>query len=246
MAEPEINEEIVNEEVEPEVIEPEQPELPEEPEQPEIEEPEVPEEPKVSRRADLRIKKLLEDNKRLRQQMDAPSPKGLDYGQALEADLETIAQLEQDRRQATTAAYSEGLKQAQSIQFRTRLEIDTPKIENKFPQLNPNDQQFDPVVADALNTHYLTLVGYDPNTDTVQNANLRYSDFIEAQYELAGALATKKIAQARQNITRQAAVTGLRPDGSAAKLNLNQDVSQMTDAELEAYGRQIGLSPKKR
>lgn len=78
-------------------------------------------------------------------------------------------------------------------------------------------------------------MGYDPETDTVKNPNIRYADYIEAQMELAEAIAGEKNQKTAQNIAKQAATTGLRPDGSKAKgMNLNQSPDQMTDEELAA------------
>jgi hypothetical protein len=233
--EQEVQEEAPQEEPE---VEPSQPtEEQEEPESPPAEE-----EPKPSRRESLRIQKLLSQLKEnpLPLKTERKIEGGLDYGQALDADPEVIARLEADRRAVADAQYNRGLEQARSIQFHTRLEIDAPKVESKYPQLNRESDQFDPVIADALNGHYLHLVGYDSKTDTVQNPGLRYAEFVEAQYELAKALATEQVSRTSKNIAKQAATTGLRPDGSQAKrLNLNKAPEEMTDEELKAV---IGAS----
>lgn len=240
VTEPEVqtNEEVAETPVEtPEEPQEETPQEPEqeaevEPEQPETEEAE-PEPKPQSRRESLRIAKLVE--KQLQQQRQAQTPPGMDYSTALEADPATVSQLEADRQQYGKSLYEQGLQQANSIQFKTRLEVDAPRIEAKYPQLDKNSDQFDPVIADGLNTHYLNLVGYDPQTDTVQNPSLRYADFIEAQYELAGVLANDKVSKTSRNIAKQAATTGLRPGGNSSKrMNLNQDPSSMSKEELDA------------
>lgn len=210
----------------------------EEPE--EVEEPEAPvkEEPaQPSHRESLRIQKLIS---KLREQGQAPDeeppkPKGgLDYRTALDADDEIISQLETDRDAHGKAQYNEGMKQAQSIQFHTRLEIDAPRVDAKFPQLNKESPKFQPEVADAVNQWYLATAGYNAKTNTVQNADVRYADFVDGIFQLAERIAGDKVAQTRKTITRQAASTGLRPDGSSPKMNLNKDPGQMTDAELDA------------
>lgn len=211
----------------------EEPEVqPEKPESPEKERPEM------SRRAQLRIQKLLAERADLKRQLgNKPelSHQGLDYSQALEADPETINQLEADRKQYAENAYMQGVQQAQSIQFHTRLEIDAPKIEARYKQLDKNSEEFNPGVADAINTMYLSTVGYDPQTDTVANPNLRYADYVESIFELVEATAGAKVARSTQNIARQAATTGLRPDGSSPKrMNLNQAPETMSDEELDA------------
>lgn len=213
----------------PEVEPSQEPEPESEPEEdPAVEEPKKP-----SKRESLRIQQLLAKMKE--QPKETETPKGLDYGTALEADPQVIAQLEADRKAVAEEAFRRGQDQSRSLQFHTRLEIDAPQVENKFPQLNKESDQFDPVIASALNQHYLQLVGYDPETDTVQNPNLRYRDFVEAQYELAEALATEKVQKSSKNIAKQAATTALRPDGSQAKrMNLNKAPQDMTDEELDA------------
>lgn len=196
---------------------------------------EAEEEKPPSRREQLRIQQLLT---KLKDKDTKETPSGveaLDYATALNADPEVVEQLQADRKRYGEELYQRGLQQANSMQFHTRLEIDAPKVEAKYSQLNKESDQFDPAIADALNSAYLQLVGYDERTDTVQNPNIRYADYIEAQFELANALASEKTARTTKNIAKQAAATGLRPDGSTAKrLNLDKAPEDMTVEELQA------------
>lgn len=209
------------------------------------EEPE--EEPKVSRRAEkrmeeLKIRGLIANLKQ--QSQPQQEPQVPNYGEQLDADPEVLQQLQQSTQQYGEATYNQGVEQAKAIQFETRLEIDNPKVLSKYAQLNPDDpENFNPAVADAINTWYLNTVGYDGNTGMVQNPNLRYSDFVDGFMELVEASAGDKVQRSTKNIARQSAMTGLRPDGSSAKrLNLNQDPSQMSNEELKAYGKKLGLA----
>lgn len=205
-------------------------EAPEEPE----EQPESEERP-PSRRESLRIQQLLQKMKESKQEPTPEVPNALDYGQALDADPEVIKKLEEDRAKYGQTIRDQTLQKLESIQFHNRLEIDAPRVESKYSSLDKSSPDFNPAVADALNTSYLSLVGYDPETDTVRNPNIRNSDYIEAHMELAEAIAGEKTQKTAQNIAKQAATTGLRPDGSKAKgLNLNQSPDQMTDEELAA------------
>lgn len=212
----------------------------EEPAQPEEEEPEKP-----SPRRDKRIKELLD---RLHDKEEAPPEKksGLNYRDALEADDDTIKQLEQDREAYGKSLYEEGLQRANSIQFHTRLELDVPKIESRYPQLDPHSADFDADTLSDINELYLHLSGYDTKTGNVKTANLRYADFVEHQMEMADRLASKRHAESSKNIARQAAQTGIRPNGAAAKtMDLSKDPSQMTDEELDAVINQA-IPPKTR
>lgn len=215
----------------PEVEIPEE-EIPEA-ETPEVSEEETPEKP-PSKRESLRIQKLIETIK-TQTPATAPTPAGLDYTKSLEADPEVIARLEADRRQVGNAQYEAGLQRANSIQFHTRLEIDAPKIEAKYPVLDQTSPAFDSTVANAINQWYLATAGWDARTNTASNASVRYSEFVEGIMELADVLAGEKTQIATKSLASQVARTGIRPSGTAAKgLNLNKDAVDMTEEELDA------------
>lgn len=248
MAETAVNPEVETEEtpaVEPEVeVEEEQAEAPEGEEEEQQEE-EASEEKPVSRRQSLRIQQLLTKLREKEAPAERRQPEGgLDYKTALEADEETVKTLDADRRKYGESLYNQGLEQAKTIQFQTRLEVDAPRVEAKYPVLDKNSDNFNPLVADALNQMYLSSVGFDPKTGGVVNANVRYADYIESIMELSDEVATQRVAKTTKNIVKQAASTGLRPGGNSAKrLNLNQAPQNMTDEELKAVIAQ-GLGGK--
>lgn len=223
---------VVEETTEEEVVETEEQEA-----EPEAEEGEEEAAPPVSRRENLRIQQVLERLKQQDKKPEAPKPTGIDYNNTLDADPEVIKQLEADREAAARTAYQQGLEQTKSIQFHTRLEIDAPKVESKYPQLNPQDKEnFNPALANAINTWYISTAGYNEETDTVVNPNVRYADFVEGIMELGEVIGTQKAVKTAKNIAKQAATTGLRPDGSTAKrLDLNKAPEAMTDEELDAF-----------
>lgn len=227
------------------------PETPEEQEEvPEVPEPgQKPEEGQPSRRETLRIQKLLKQYGPPQERVQAPKQEVLDYAQALDADPEVIQRLEADRQSAGQQQYNAGLEQAKSIQFHTRLEIDAPKVESKYDFLNPQGEKFHPALADGINSLYLRFAGYQEGDaqrgipDSVQNPDIRYADTVEMIMELADEIASTKNAQTVKNVAKQAASTGLRPDGSSAKsLNLNKAPSEMTTEELYAA---LGQRPPK-
>lgn len=216
-------------------------------EQPEKEEDEKP----ASRRENLRIQQLLDRIKE-----DSPRPKpveSLDYEKELDADEETLKRLQTDRDTTGQQYYQQGLDQAKSLMFRTRLEIDAPKVEAKHPELDKDSDKFNPTLADAINRMYLSTVGFQPGdekkgtAETVQDAGLRYSTYVESIFELATEIAGEQTQESKKNITKQASKMGIRPDGSSAKkLNLNKHPGDMTDEELDAMLASQGLASKKR
>lgn len=222
------------EELEPEELEEvEEPEVIEE--EPE-EEPEEPEERPISRREQLRIQDLLS-----REREETPKPRQrdnrLDYSKEFEVGDDDAQRLEADRQAEADFYYQQGLEQTKSLQFQTRLEVDAPRVESKYPILDKsNEESFHPGLANAINTFYLNTVGYDTETGAVRDPSLRYADFTDSIFELADEIAKSQTANTVQQVKQQAAKTGLRPDGSSAKrLNLNKAPQDMTDEELQAY-----------
>jgi hypothetical protein len=199
----------------------------------ESEQAEAPEQP--SRRENLRIHQLVSKLKQQTQDQDISHDNAPDYRQMIEADDGVYDQLNQTTQQYGSTQFKEGLKQAESMKFHMRLEMDAPRVASKYPQFDSESEQFNPSLANAVNEWYLASTGYDPTKDTVQNSKIRYSEFVESIMELADVAAGEKVASTTKNIAKQAASTGLRPDGSQAKrLNLNKAPEQMTDEELDA------------
>lgn len=210
---------------------------PEETEEDNPDKPKKDDEPKPpSRREQMRIRQLLEKYGDPEKPTEKPKASGIDYEKELDADEDTKKKLNEDRQQAADAGYDRGLEQAKSIQFHTRLEIDAPRVEEKYPQLDKNSSEFKPEAANDVNTFYLNLVGYNAKDKTVKNADIRYGDFVEAIFTLANDLAHREAQEITKEVKRKAAQTGLRPDGSSGKkLNLNQEPGAMSDEELDAY-----------
>jgi hypothetical protein len=214
---------------------------------------EAPTEKPISRRESLRVQQLLQKYGQPQERPKAPSqvsPNALDYGTALDADPEIVKQLETDRQTVSDAAYLEGLRQSEVKEWKRDLKFEAPVVEEKFPFLNPRDTaNFKPAAADAMNQKYLRFIGYNPGDpqkgvpETIQYPDLSYREFVESEMEFVEELATQKVADTTKNIAKQAATTGLRPDGSSAKrLNLNQSEKDMSLEELYAA---IGQTPPK-
>jgi hypothetical protein len=233
-AQEETQEEVQNEE------EQEEQQLEDEPEQTQQQANEQP-----SSRETLRIQSLL---KKYGPPQERTAPQNqVDYKSMIDADDAVYEELDQASQRFGNQQYQEGLKQANAITFNTRLEVDAPKVASKYTQLDKDSDDFNPAVASSLNEMYLSAVGYNPQDGSVTNPNLRYADYIDAMFELVEETASRKVQQSTRNITKQAANTGLRPDGSSAeRLDLSKPPEAMTDKELDAYIAKQGFAPKKR
>ncbi len=218
---------------------------------------ETPEEKPPSRREQLRVQALLQkygDPRQNQPQQQAPLQRGeqLDYSQALDADPEVIQQLEADREAASSSAYQQAMQQIQTDGWKRDLKYETPAVMKDYPFLNPKDEEkFRPAAADAMNLKYLRFVGYDPGDRqkgipaSVQHPDLSYREFVESEMEFVEELASQKNAETVKNVTKQAAQTGLRPDGSSApRMNLNKAPQDMSMEELYAAAG-LGKPPKK-
>ena len=202
-----------------------------------------PNDPPMSRRQELRFQQLIKKLKEKDQPPTVPSKSEdqFDYDN-LEADPELIEQLKAESKRREEHGYSQGVEQAKSIRFHTRLEIDAPKVEAKYPQLDKDSEEFNPALADTINQMYLNTVGFDENTGFVQTEKVRYADFVESMFELSDEMGRRKVEDSRRQITSQAAKAGPRPSGSAPqRLNLNKAPQDMTDEELKAYLKTQGL-----
>lgn len=191
---------------------------------------------KPSRREQARVQDLLKKYGNPEDKSKTPTSKGMDYEKELEASPEMIEKLSKDRESVAKASYKEGLEQMNSLQFTTRLEIDAPRVEQKYPILDRNSDKFKPEAATDFNLLYLHFAGYDKETRRVANPEVRYGEFADVIFGLANELADTRVEEQVKEVKKQAAKTGLRPDGSRAKkLDLTKAPEDMTDEELDAY-----------
>jgi len=195
--------------------------------------------PEMSRRKQKRLEKLEGLVNKLKGEDRPPTPQqqqsGIDYRKLIEADEEVYKQLDKVSQDYGQEQYQAGVQQVNAAEFRLRLDFDAPRVESKYPQFDKSSEEFDPSLANSVNQWYLSTVGFNAQSGTVQNPNVRYSDFVEGIMELADNMATTKTETTSQNIAKQAANTGLRPDGSSPKsFDLNKAPEDMTEEELEA------------
>jgi hypothetical protein len=220
--------------------EPTEPEAPAEPAPADQEPVDAPAAP--SRREQLRVSELL----RKYGSPETPRPaapsqtNAPDFSQVVDADPEVYEQLNKSANDYGQNQYQLGtndaLRQMRSVEWRTLLHLDAPQMESKYKVLDKTDKEnFHPALSDALSRRYLHMVGYDPQTGSVANPDIRWRDFVESEFELAEEIAATRTVASTQNIAKQAAQTGLRPDGSGARgLDLNKHPEDMTDEELNA------------
>lgn len=196
----------------------------------------------MSRRKQLRIQKLMDKMGVTPEQIaTSQSDSKVDFSDLVDADDDVMDKINQRTEDFGRKQREDSLNEARFYAWRTELKYDADKVNQKYPQFDKNSDEFDPALANAINKMYLSSVGYTGKT--VSNPDVSFADYVEGIAELAEAFAESKVAKTRQNITRQAAQTGLRPDGTAPKsLDLTKAPSQMSDEELQAALKKFGLS----
>lgn len=235
------NEEVVEDQPQPSPAPAEQQE--EEPQDnPELQEEEEPEEPEPapSRREQLRVQDLLRKYGPPKPQ--APSQTGPDFRSHINADEEVYKELEDTTSQYIAQERQAVLKQAEYTSWRRFLQLDENQIRSKYDILDPSKPDaYHGTLEKALQQKYLRFVGFDAGdpekgvSPTVQNPDISYAEFVEAEMEFSDELASQKVFKTTQNIARQAATTGLRPDGSTPKrMDLTKAPEDMSDEELQA------------
>jgi len=192
---------------------------------------------------ELKLNKILD---RIQSTPRSNQPnEALDYRSAIEADDAVYQTLEQDRTQYGDARYNEGLELVKAMEFRTNIKLDLPLVKDRLDKLDPAD-------AEAIDKEYLMYTGYNAETGFVKNPEIGYADFVEAQIERAERLASNLHVASQKNIAKQAAKTGVRPDGgsrSGIKIQNPGDISKLTPAQFEknreAIYKQLGMEYRK-
>lgn len=178
---------------------------------------------------ELKLNKILDRIQQTKQPVQREQRKPMDYRDTIDAPDEVYESLDQDRSNYGEQRYSEGLEQAKALEFKMNIKLDLPLVKEKLDKLDPAD-------ATALDREYLQLVGFDPQTGYVRNADVGYADFIEARIQQAERLAASMALKSQKNIAKQAAQTGIRPDGGAHKglqISSPQDIANMSSEDFE-------------
>lgn len=207
------------------------------------------EEQPVSRRESKRVNQLLEKLAQAEQgaQPQRGTPQRNDGTKPIIPDGEyDTDQVNQMAKEYGQRLYQQGLSQAQALtianQFSTRIEIDAPRIAEKYPFLDNEAEDYSPGPTMFINRMYLGMVGYDPVTGVVENQNLRYGEFIDGFMDVVDLITNGKVADTSKNVAKQAAQTGVRPGGVSKSNYQGDDPRKMSDDQLDAVIAQgLGL-----
>jgi hypothetical protein len=197
--------------------------------------------PRQNKAIERLTKKLAEASKQNRQpELTQKEKQMIDEGDYTTEELNEKFSKYGDQR------YSEALMQAQqSLGFQTRLEIDAPKVAQKYEILNRNSEKYDPGQTALVGELYLRTVGYDENSGLVQRPDVRYEEFVDGIMEMVEIASAARNANSQRNVAKAAARTGVRPSGEAKKSYSGSDPRKMSDAQLTStINDMLGIKPK--
>lgn len=195
-----------------------------------------------------KLSKQLEESRKQSFQEDidrgrSPGYKPIQYG---EQEYQ-IDDLQRDRTQYGQSQYQQGLNSAQEVAQTTvwldSVERDNDYVDQKYPVLDENSDDYDPDAATYVNNLYLQTTGYDGKT--VKNP-IKYREFVEAYMEGAERIVAQRNAETAQNIARQSGRTSVKSaqgnrrqarDWSkpGAIANLSSDEYEKFKPEIEAW-----------
>lgn len=198
---------------------------------------------------------IRNSNQEPHQRSESPSYKPLEYQEG-EYDPQ---QLEKDRQTYGKTQYEQGIKEAQQYidplkqqMWADRLEIDGERVKKDWPIMDEGSTEFDPDFTGEINQKFLNFIGYRQDKDgrvTIERQNVRYSDFVKAERQNIERYASRLNENSTKNIVKQAANTGMRPNGqprSTSHKNVDTSdpnwISKLSAKEWEEWGRDLADS----
>lgn len=187
-------------------------------------------------RAERRIRDLKnklrqfeeEQSQRRPQQQPAPQPMfedGREY---------TAAELEQRLvQQANAIAGLQTQYQINRLKAETNLDRDIDVLPTKFPELDENNEDYSPELADSIIEEYKSKVASSGTLDP----SVRLSDIAERQVKAARAVAKKSQAKMKSAVAASADTAAVKPTGTARQ---DKSLDQMSSAEIEAMMKKQG------
>lgn len=170
--------------------------------------------------------------------------KPLDYKEAIDADEQVIDQLAKDREQYATDLQQQTNERLTTELWKRDIKTDLALVKDKLDKL-------DPASARAIDKEYLLYSGYDPESGRVANPTIGYAEFVEAQIERAEMIAANLNVRTQQNVAKQVAQTGIRPNGTASKaktISSPEDIANISPADWEknrdTYLKQMGITKR--
>ncbi len=182
-------------------------------------------------RAERRIRDLVEENKRLKEQ---PSQQFPQYQQPPNMPLVnpgeelTPEQYQQHVVQAAdTIAQLRTQQQLEQFKAEANLDRDVEILPKEYPELDETSPDFNPVLIEKIESAFKARAF----NNGALNPNVRLSDVAKDYVEVARAAAKQSTTELKNSVARTADTTAIRPGGAVRQ---EKSASDMSIAELEA------------
>lgn len=181
-------------------------------------------------RAEKRIRDLVEENKRLKEQSNQPFPNepSLQFPQYEPGEEIQPERLQQDVVQTASAIASlQTQNHIQQFEASSNLDRDIELLPAKYPELNEESSNYNPVLEEKISEAYKARAFKNGQLDpTVRLADVA-KDFID----VARSAATQTSAEMKNAVAKQADESAVRPTGSQ---KTERPFSDLSIAEMEA------------
>lgn len=185
-------------------------------------------------RAERRIRDLVEENKRLKEQSNQPlyADPSLQLPQYEPGEEIQPERLQQDVVQTASAiANLQTQAQIQQFEARSNLDRDVEVITTKYPELNEDSPEYNPVLEEKIEAAFKARAFKNGQLDpTVRLADVA-KDFIDV-YQSA---ATKSSADIKNAVAKQADESAVRPTGS------NKAERDFKDLSIKEMEERLGM-----
>lgn len=134
--------------------------------------------------------------------------------------------LEADRKAIADNKFAEGVQTGITAgteplvkeMWADRLDLDSERVTTKYEELNPDSKVYNPKLEAHLVQQYIAFAGVEKDANgrvSIAKPNVRFRDFVEAEMRNLEDFATSRNAASQKDLVKQAANTGLRPNGQS-------------------------------
>lgn len=185
-------------------------------------------------RAEKRIRDLVEENKRLKEQsyQQPYADQSLQMPQYAPGEEIAPERLQQDVVQTANAIASlQTQNQIQQFEARTNLDRDVEVLPTKYPELDENSSTYNPVLEEKIEAAFKARAFKNGQLDPT----VRLADVAQDFIDVARSAATKSSADIKNAVAKQADESAVRPTGS------NKTERSFSDLSIEEMESKLGI-----
>lgn len=180
-------------------------------------------------RAEKRIRDLVEENKRLKEQFNQPlADPSLQFPQYNPGEEIAPERLQQDVVQTANAIASlQTQNQLQQFEARSNLSRDVEVLPAQYPELDETSPEYNPVLEEKIEAAFKARAFKNGQLDP----SVRLADVAKDFIDVARSAATKSSADIKNAVAKQADESAVRPTGSN---KTDRDFKDLSIEEMEA------------